>query len=422
MLAAHRRFFSGEAERRPDLGVVGLVHARPHDADDHVGGAIEIHGPADDVRVGRVTLLPQLPGEDDLVVLAGLVFFWSEDPAEDGLDPEHGEEPAADHSGANRLRLAAADEVVTAEVVERHLLEDVILFLPVEVVGRGDCKPGHAGKRGLRRDVPDLDKAVGILERQRFQKNGVDHAEDGGICTDSEGQDQDGDDCESRALDQLPQGELQVPDQFRHVGDLHSKSGEASVQPFGGREEGLFRMGYPERRAATVSGRERRCSRTNKEGQDVPLGESGDDRCALLLLRHTESTKKQPRRGVSMPLMRAQRAIPFFLALAILLPACRRGSAQAALLMDEPFGLFGFLNPTGHDALYFQRICAETPVKLRRCAPGETGSVITRYQGIAPLRLDSGALAPLPLCRRERRRGSGTRGSRNRYEFARQVP
>ncbi|HET6205230.1 MAG TPA: hypothetical protein VFD98_00390, partial [Terracidiphilus sp.] len=68
--------------------------------------------------------------------------------------------------------------------------------------------------------------------------------------------------------------------------------------------------------------------------------------------------------------------------LTLLLPVCRRSSAQAALLMDEPFGFFGFLNPTGHDAVYFQRICAETPVKLRRCAPGETGAVITRYQGI----------------------------------------
>ncbi len=52
------------------------------------------------------------------------------------------------------------------------------------------------------------------------------------------------------------------------------------------------------------------------------------------------------------------------------------------MLMAEPFGLFGFMNPTGHDAVYFARICAETPVKVRRCAPGETGAVITRYQGI----------------------------------------
>ena len=53
------------------------------------------------------------------------------------------------------------------------------------------------------------------------------------------------------------------------------------------------------------------------------------------------------------------------------------------MLMEEPFGFFGFLNPTGHDAVFFARICAETPVKLRRCAPGESGAVITRYQGIA---------------------------------------
>lgn len=51
--------------------------------------------------------------------------------------------------------------------------------------------------------------------------------------------------------------------------------------------------------------------------------------------------------------------------------------------MEEPYGFFGTLNPTGHTAIYFARICAETPVKLRRCEPGELGSVIARYQGIA---------------------------------------
>jgi hypothetical protein len=56
--------------------------------------------------------------------------------------------------------------------------------------------------------------------------------------------------------------------------------------------------------------------------------------------------------------------------------------AQAALLMEEPYGFFGALNPTGHNALYFERICAETPVHLRRCHAGEMGAVIARYQGI----------------------------------------
>src|SRR4051794_19111948 len=85
-----------------------------------------------------------------------------------------------------------------------------------------------------------------------------------------------------------------------------------------------------------------------------------------------------------MLLMRARRAIPFCLmAFALALAICPRSHAQAAMFMAEPFGLFGFMNPTGHDAVYFERICAETPVKLRRCGPGEPGAVITRYQGIA---------------------------------------
>jgi hypothetical protein len=65
----------------------------------------------------------------------------------------------------------------------------------------------------------------------------------------------------------------------------------------------------------------------------------------------------------------------------VLFPA--RSRAQAALLMEEPYGFFGYINPTGHNAVYFERICAETPVKLRRCAPGEPGAVISRFQGIS---------------------------------------
>lgn len=66
----------------------------------------------------------------------------------------------------------------------------------------------------------------------------------------------------------------------------------------------------------------------------------------------------------------------------IMASCCLQGHSQAALLMEEPYGFFGTLNPTGHVAIYFEHICAETPVKLRRCLPGELGSVITRYQGI----------------------------------------
>jgi hypothetical protein len=56
--------------------------------------------------------------------------------------------------------------------------------------------------------------------------------------------------------------------------------------------------------------------------------------------------------------------------------------ASATLLLEEPYGKLGFFTATGHAAVYLSGVCAETPLVLRRCAPGETGVVLSRYDGI----------------------------------------
>ncbi len=58
-------------------------------------------------------------------------------------------------------------------------------------------------------------------------------------------------------------------------------------------------------------------------------------------------------------------------------------SASVALLMEEPYGTFGAMNPTGHAAVYLNHICAESPIVLRPCHDGEFGVVISRYHKIA---------------------------------------
>lgn len=84
-----------------------------------------------------------------------------------------------------------------------------------------------------------------------------------------------------------------------------------------------------------------------------------------------------------MPSIRARRVALFiFTALMFIWPICPRGQAQAALLMEKADGISSFLDPTGHEAVYFARICAATPMKLRRCRRGELGAVIARYKGI----------------------------------------
>jgi hypothetical protein len=73
------------------------------------------------------------------------------------------------------------------------------------------------------------------------------------------------------------------------------------------------------------------------------------------------------------------------MALAMLIAAVGgvRAHADAALLMEEPYGTFGAINPTGHAAIYLNHICAETPTELRACRPGEFGVVISRYHRVA---------------------------------------
>jgi hypothetical protein len=56
--------------------------------------------------------------------------------------------------------------------------------------------------------------------------------------------------------------------------------------------------------------------------------------------------------------------------------------ASATLLLEEPYGKLGFFTATGHAAVYLSGICAETPLKLRPCKPGEMGAVISRYNGV----------------------------------------
>lgn len=78
-----------------------------------------------------------------------------------------------------------------------------------------------------------------------------------------------------------------------------------------------------------------------------------------------------------------RRTLKFFLAIALLAAlGCATARADAALLVEEPFGDFGAFNPTGHAAIYLNRVCADTPTRLRPCRPDELGVVLSRYHRI----------------------------------------
>jgi hypothetical protein len=72
----------------------------------------------------------------------------------------------------------------------------------------------------------------------------------------------------------------------------------------------------------------------------------------------------------------------FLLSLVALLAGERAEAREAALLLEEPFGRFGGMTPTGHAAIYLSDVCAQTPTELRPCLPGENGVVLSRYHHI----------------------------------------
>jgi hypothetical protein len=80
--------------------------------------------------------------------------------------------------------------------------------------------------------------------------------------------------------------------------------------------------------------------------------------------------------------------------LAVSVAGALKGYGEVALLVEEPYGFFGSIVPTGHTAIYLNHICAESPTTLRRCYPGETGVVISRYFRIR--KLDWVAIPLLP--------------------------
>src|SRR5258708_1992155 len=68
---------------------------------------------------------------------------------------------------------------------------------------------------------------------------------------------------------------------------------------------------------------------------------------------------------------------------AMMFACCSLAAASSAtLLLEEPYGKLGFFTATGHAAVYLSGVCADSPVVLRHCVPGETGIVLSRYDGV----------------------------------------
>src|SRR5215510_6471544 len=79
---------------------------------------------------------------------------------------------------------------------------------------------------------------------------------------------------------------------------------------------------------------------------------------------------------------RARAKCLFSLALMLVLACltCPRARGDVGIVLNESLGVsMDRISGTGHSAVYFSRICPESPVRLRLCRPDENGSVMSNY-------------------------------------------
>src|SRR5207244_4783299 len=100
--------------------------------------------------------------------------------------------------------------------VDRQLLEYMVLFLPVQIVGGRNGEASHPRETLRRGNVPHLNQAVGILERKWPQQYRVHYAEDGSVRSHAKRQHDDRNGREAGRLAQHSSSEMEIMKQSFH--------------------------------------------------------------------------------------------------------------------------------------------------------------------------------------------------------------
>ncbi len=114
-----------------------------------------------------------------------------------------------------------------AAIADRgHVGEDVVLRLPIEIIGR---RGGVVREPDVAGVLEDHDDAIGVVIRERAKHDGVEGGENGGIGSDSEGQGADRDGGEGGGLAEKAEAVAKVGKEGSHLIRLLELGGEVTA-------------------------------------------------------------------------------------------------------------------------------------------------------------------------------------------------
>src|SRR5712672_1513094 len=214
MTAAITQLRGTQSHGRPELIVrIGKAKSWRHYSDDRVALSIEKNLFAEYLKIGSEAALPQIVANDYDVRVARPVLLRDKDATKGSLDAQCAEKFRSDQLSFHPNRLALTAEIETAVTVRGHALEDSVLTHPV----------GEIPRRGLifliliirqANVFINHDETIGLRIRQSFEQDRIDDREDGGVCANTQGQRQNGDERETGVLAQHASGVAQILQKF----------------------------------------------------------------------------------------------------------------------------------------------------------------------------------------------------------------
>ena len=130
----------------------------------------------------------KLAAEEGIGDYGDAVVLRGEEAAQPRRGAQHGEERRGGESGLNVARVARGSLVGCAAGEGRHGGEDRRLLLPFDEVQPRHFHARPDGRGQSRETLPHEDQAVDIGIRKGVQHDRIEHAEDGGVGADAEGQ------------------------------------------------------------------------------------------------------------------------------------------------------------------------------------------------------------------------------------------
>lgn len=200
--------FRGGREGEPKVFVGREAETGGHDADDGGGGAVEADGAADDVGGAGVAGLPDGVAEEDDDGRAGTGIVGGEIASKDRRGFEQVEEAGRD---LHRAIALGWDGGLVDDGF--HLARGFKAFeRAVLVAVDGEVGVGHAaGVAGLSGNLGGYgDDAIAAGDWDRFEKDGVNEGEDGGVDADAEGEGDDDGEGIPRVRGEHAEGEAKI--------------------------------------------------------------------------------------------------------------------------------------------------------------------------------------------------------------------